>query len=129
MTTSTLSEQLLASPFGGELLDLARQVLPHLAEGGQLILKFLAGDITPATTCQFEKDLQQLLRALGRGIVTWVFNHVESPETEQGPEQMGYHDEFYRRRSVRKNRHGLASLFGHVPLLRMRYEPLEPGHL
>ena len=89
--------------------------------------EFLAAGPTPATTCQFEKDLQKLLREMGRLSVTWVYNHVESPATETSPEQVGYHSEFYRRRTLTKNRHGLGSLFGHVPLWRIRYEPLEPG--
>lgn len=126
MSTSTLSALLLATPFVGELLELVRQLLPTIRQVGQLIQEFRAAEPTPSTTCQFEKALQVLLRQVGRVIVAWVYNSLESPEA-QAPDQAGYEGELYRRRTLTKKRHGLATLFGVISLWRIRYEPLEPG--
>ena len=55
MSFSTLRTLVLATPFVGELVELAGQVLPMVAAIGRLIGAFRATAPTPAGTCQFEK--------------------------------------------------------------------------
>lgn len=127
MTISTVSTLLLATPFALRLLDLTVQLLPLIQKIGQLIINFRHSEVTAARTCQFEKDLQELLRHVGRVIVAWVYNHSEDPDLGVAPERIHYEGEWYRRRDVSKKRHGLATLFGVIDLWRLRYEPLEAG--
>lgn len=127
MTIFTLSALLVATPFATSLLPLAGQLLPLIGQIGRLIVDFRTGVVTPSRTCQFEKTLQDLLRQVGRVVVAWVYNSLESQEADQAPDQLGYEGEWYRRRSVSKNRHGVATLFGVVDLWRRRYEPFEAG--
>jgi hypothetical protein len=127
MSISTLRTPVPATPFVGELVGLADQVLPVEAAIGCLIQDFRAAQPTPTATCRFEKALAALLQRLGREIVSWVYNHLEGHETQQTVDQVGYEGEWYRRRTLTKNRHGIATLFGIIALWRVRYEPLEAG--
>jgi hypothetical protein len=127
MSISTLRSPVLATPFVGELVGLGDQVLSLVAAIGSLIQEFRAAPPTPARTDRFEKDLATLLQQLGREIVAWVYNHLECSEAEPAVDPLGYDGEWYRRRTLTKNRHGIATLFGTIALWRVRYEPLEAG--
>ena len=104
MSFSTLRTLVLATPFVGELVELAGQVLPMVAAIGRLIGAFRATAPTPAGTCQFEKSLAALLRLVGREIVAWVYNHLEHHETPPAAQHLGFDGEWYRRRTLTKSR-------------------------
>jgi hypothetical protein len=127
MTISTVTAPWLASPFATVLLPLAAQLQSLLLKTGTRIVDYRQGVITPATTCAFEKDLADLLRQLGRVIVDWTYNRLETDKVEEAPELAGLEGEFYRRRTHSRRRHGVATLFGVIGLWRIGYEPLEPG--
>lgn len=127
MTISTLTARLLASPLASALLPLAFELQGLLLKMGQGIVDYRQGEITPGTTCAFEKDLAGLLRQMGRVIVSWTYNRLEAEKVEEAPALAGLEGELYRRRTCSRRRHGVATLFGVVPLYRIGYESVEPG--
>ena len=127
MTISTVTARLLASPFASTLQSLVVQLLPALLEVGKRIEAYRGGDITPVTTCAFEKDLADLLREVGRVTVSWTYNLLEADKVEEAPALAGLDGELYRRRTRSRRRYGVATLFGNIALYRIGYEPLEPG--
>jgi hypothetical protein len=127
MTLSTISPLLLATPFAASLLDLTLQLLPLLVRLGQRIVAFRQGPITPGACHAFESELQKLLRDMGRVIVEWVYNHLESFDLSQVPELVKFDHNIYRRRPPSPRRDGIATLFGIISLWRIRYEPCDVG--
>jgi len=75
MNLSTICPVLLASPFVASLLELTIELLPWVVRLGQRLVTFRQGPITPVTSHAFERDVHDVLREMGRGIVQWVFNH------------------------------------------------------
>jgi hypothetical protein len=127
MTLSTICPLLLASPFAVALLELTGELLPLVAKVGLRILAFRKGPITPVTSHAFERDLQELLREIGRVIVQWVYNHLESSDLSQAPGLIRYDHNVYRRRPASPRRDGMGTLFGIISLWRIRYEPCDAG--
>ena len=85
---------------------------------------FRRGEISPITMFQFEKDLQDLLRELGRRIVQWAVNGLEPEERSEMPGQFRWDGDYYRRHHKSPLRN-LNCLFGPIKLLRYCYQPLE----
>src|SRR5579883_1572247 len=54
-----------------EVIEVARQRLQQLVED------FRSQPIAPLRTQQFEQQLQDALRELGRELVQWTYNHLE----------------------------------------------------
>ena len=86
---------------------------------------FRQGPITPAASHAFERDLQELLREMGRVIVQWVYNHLETSDLSQAPALIHFDHDVYRRRPASPRRGGIATLFGIISLWRIRYEPCD----
>ena len=127
MDLSTICPVLLASPFVASLLELTIELLPWVVRLGQRIVTFRQGPITPVTSHAFERDLQDLLREMGRVIVQWVFNHLETSDLSQVPGLVEFDHQVYRRRPRSPRRGGVATLFGIISLSRLRYEPCDAG--
>ena len=127
MNLSTICPVLLASPFVDALLELSIELLPWVVRLGQRIVTFRQGPLTPLTSHAFERDLQDLLREMGRVIVQWVFNHLETSDLSQVPALVHFDHHVYRRRPRSRRRGGLATLFGIISLSRIRYEPCDAG--
>jgi hypothetical protein len=127
MTLSTICPLLLATPFAVSLLELTNELLPLIAKVGRLILAFRMGPITPGTSHAFERDLQELLREMGRVMVQWVYNHLETSDLSQAPDLIRYDHDIYRRRPASPRRDGIGTLFGIISLWRIRYEPCDAG--
>ena len=110
MSMSTVAARLLASPFASTLLDLVVEMLPVVLKIGKRIVAFRSGDITPVTTCAFEKDLADLLRQAGRVTVSWTYNRLETAKVEEAPPLAELDGERYRRRTRHAvRRHCLVS--------------------
>src|SRR3954470_14947960 len=127
MSLSTISPLLLASPFAASLLELTVRLLPRIVRLGQRIVSCLRGPVTPSASRAFEQDLQEILREMGRIIVEWVINHLETNDTLQAPELVDFDGDVYRRRSRTPRRGGIATLFGVIALWRIRYESYDRG--
>jgi hypothetical protein len=123
MDHATGSRQLLATPFAHSLSALTVRLLPVIIPIGRLIVRFRRKDLTPQAAHQFETQLQQLVRELGRIIVAWTFNHLEPRQPQKMPKQMCSQGVRYRRRSKTPNRK-VATLFGTITLWRYLYQPL-----
>jgi hypothetical protein len=127
MSLSTLGPRLAATPFGAALLPLTSALLPRIVEIGQRIVAYRQGPITPVTTHAFETDLHRLLQELGRIVMQWVLNRLEPDDPDQAPASVGIDHSIYRRRAASPRRGGLATLFGLIALVRLRYEPYDAG--
>ena len=127
MSLSTICPLLVATPFATSLLDLTIELVPWIVRLGQCIVAFRQGAITPVTSHAFERDLQDLLRDIGRVIVQWVYNHLETSDLSQAPDVIHFDHDVYRRRPRSRRRGGIATLFGIIALWRIRYEPCDAG--
>src|SRR3954468_11690752 len=111
MDHTTVCATLLATPFAASLLPLTWQLLPVISRVAQLIVAFHAAEPTPSACHQFEAQLQAALRELGRIIVAWTFNHLETDARLLMPDHLRFDGDWYRRCSRTPNR-SVASLFG-----------------
>jgi hypothetical protein len=123
MDTCTRQPTLLATPFTGRCRELSQRVRAWLEDIARLVQHFLDEALTPTLSCQFERDLYQRVRSLGRAIWQWTLNQLEP---EEPPAEVCVGHESYRRRP-KSPRRNLDSLFGPVRLWRFRYEALTPG--
>ena len=121
MDHATSSRLLLATHFATSLLPLTARLVPVITELGRLIVSFRRADPTPQACHRFETGLQESLRELGRIIVEWTFNHLESHDRKDMPGQIESGGTWYRRRSKTPNR-SVATLFGTITLWRMLYQ-------
>ena len=80
MDHATVVATLLATPFAAALGPLTLRLLPVISRIGQLIVRFGATPLTPSACYQFETQLHDVLRELGRIIVEWTYNHLEPDE-------------------------------------------------
>jgi hypothetical protein len=112
---------LLATPFATSLLALTVRLVPVITQIGRLIVRFRRADLTPQACHQFETQLQEQLRELGRIIVEWTFNHLEPRDKKDMPNPICFQGVWYRRRSKTPNRK-VATLFGTITLWRMLYQ-------
>ena len=87
---------------------------------------FLSAPITPASTFEFETDLNRLLQECGRLVVQSVFNHIEPENPQDAPKHTQRDRQDYCRKNQKSpTRGGIATLFGSVDLQRCLYEPLQ----
>jgi hypothetical protein len=127
MSLSTICSPLLATPFVASLLELTTALLPLIVRLGQRIVSFRRGPITPVCAHAFETELQEILRDMGRTIVQWVYNHLETHDLSQAPPLIHFDHDVYRRRERSPLRNGFGTLFGVIALWRIRYEPWDRG--
>jgi hypothetical protein len=124
MDHATVAAALLATPFAASLLPLTRRLLPVIARIGQLIVVFRAGEPTPSACYQFETQLHDALRELGRVLVEWTYNHLEPDDHHLMPGHLRFDGDWYRRRDKTPNR-GVATRFGTITLWRYLYQPID----
>ena len=77
MDHATVAAALLATSFAAALLPLTLRLLPVISRVGQLVVNFRTAEPTPSACYQFETQLRDALRELGRIIVEWTYNHLE----------------------------------------------------
>lgn len=102
------------------------QLWPVLLRIARLVAAFRRSTLSPQAMFDFETQLRDLLREVGRLIVQWSINHLE-PE-DRLPQHMPplylWEGEYYRRRKKSSLRN-LNCLFGPIALMRFYYQPLE----
>jgi hypothetical protein len=123
MDYATCAALLVATHFANSLFPLTIRLIPVIAEVGRLITRFRKAELTPHACHQFETQLHDRLRELGRLIVEWTFNQIEPHDGRDMPNQMCFQGVWYRRRSKTPNRK-VATLFGTISVWRMLYQPL-----
>src|SRR5215210_3626797 len=77
MDHATATAALRATHFATSLFPLTVRLIPVIAQIGRLIVHFRRAEVNPQTCHQFETQLHELIRELGRIIVEWTFNHIE----------------------------------------------------
>ena len=115
MDDATLAAALLATPFAAALLPLTLQLLPVIARIGQLIVHFRATEPTPSACCQFETQLHDALRDMGRIIVEWTYNHLEPDDRHGMPGHLRCDGDWYRRRD-KPQPQGCHPVWDHHPV-------------
>src|SRR5262249_8613657 len=121
MDYATCSRLILATHFATSLCPSTVRLVPLLTQLGRTLVRFRRADLTPQACHQFEVQLQEQLRELGRIIVEWIFNHLEPHDRTDLPGQIEVRGTWYRRPSKTPNRSG-ATLFGPVTPWRMLYQ-------
>ena len=58
--------------------SLVMQLSGVLAQGTRLLARFIHAEPTPATTMAFERALSRLLREVGRRIMAWALNRLDT---------------------------------------------------
>jgi len=123
MDHATVAAALLATSFAAALLPLTLRLLPVITRVGQLVVNFRAAEPTPSACYQFETQLRDALRELGRIIVEWTYNHLEPDDRRLMPGHLRFDGDWYRRRDKTPNR-SVATLFGTIALWRHLYQPI-----
>ena len=107
------------------LEPLTLELSGSLAQGARLVEQFLHHEPSPETMARFEQQLAELLREVGRRILSWVLNRLEPERDDQAPSVVNFEGRLYRRR--RKYRGSIATTFGTVEVWRRLYEPRGRG--
>ena len=118
MIHPTPTRTLLTTTFGPLVLQLSGP----LARDTRLIEQFVQREPTPPHTLDFERQLSQLLREVGRRIMPWALNQLEPKAEDDAPSRIEFDHRLYRRRRQCPN--SVATLFGPVTLRRRLYEPI-----
>jgi hypothetical protein len=118
---ATCTALLSATHFATSLVPLTFRLVPVITEVGRLIVRFRKAEPTPSGCHQFETQLHDQLRELGRIIVEWTLNHIEPHDRKDMPNQICFQGVWYRRRCKTPN-HKVATLFGTITVWRMLYQ-------
>jgi hypothetical protein len=97
--------------------DFADVTVPGVDRLRQLVESYRAGPVSPLSTAQFEKDLQQAGRALLRDVVQWTYNQLEPAARAELPPQVQLEGNTYRRLAA-KTPQAVSTLFGAITLRR-----------
>jgi hypothetical protein len=81
MIHPTPTKTLLTTTFASLVMELSGL----LARGTRLLERFVKAEPMPATTMAFERELSDLLREVGRRIMTWTLNRLEPEADNEAP--------------------------------------------
>jgi len=81
----------------------------------------LARGLSPPAALQFERDLAELLREVGRVVLEFAYNQSEGERPEDLPPQVEHAAGTYRRLNAKTPNREVATLFGKITLLRHGY--------
>jgi hypothetical protein len=76
--------------------QLLLQLWPVVLRISRLVQQFRTQPVTRAATFHFESELQRLLIEVGRRIVQWTYNHLESADRSRLPPDLFWHNDHYR---------------------------------
>jgi hypothetical protein len=93
---------------------------PALARIRALVDGLRHGPLTPLAAAQFEKDLRQATRELGRLVTQWTYNHLEPAGVDACPPAV-HCDGSRFRRLPKKTPQPVDTLFGTIVLRRLGY--------
>lgn len=110
-----------AGQAGRTLSDVVADTVQGLLD---LVEKFRQQPVSPVGTHQFEQQLQDELRELGRSVVQWTYNHLEPAAVEGLAKQVRFEAGPYTRLNA-KTAQNAWTLFGQIRLWRVGYRPTE----
>ncbi len=108
-----------AGPAASHLTDVRKPVLQRLRD---LVADFRCRPVSPTRTQQFERQLQETLRELGRGIVQHTYNHLEPADVQALAKHVQFEASWYTRVNA-KTPQNAWTLFGQIRLWRVGYRP------
>jgi len=97
---------------------------PAVLRIARVVCQFTAQTASPQACFDFETRLQQLLCEMGRIIVQWKLNSLESRCPSDLPRDLFYQHDAYRRKRLSPTRN-LNCLFGKIRIQRWLYESSE----
>jgi hypothetical protein len=100
--------------------DLGDTLQPVLKSLQELVECFRRGPVSPTAAAQFEKDLQQVTREVGRVATQWTYNHLEAAAETSLPAAVDFEGNSYRRLG-KKTPQDVSTLFGVIRLWRLGY--------
>jgi len=105
-----------------ELRRIQEEISPKITA---VVIAFLTQGVSPQTTFQLEKDLERLLREIGRQTLETLFNRLEPEDPQSLPRHFTQQQQEYSRKQEKSNnRGGIGTCFGTIPLRRFSCEPL-----
>ncbi len=90
----------------------------------ELVRTLATKAIDPATAHEFENQLQEQLRELGRAATQWAYNALEPKERDSVPKHIHFDNNLYTRLN-RKTPQNVWTLFGQIKLWRFGYRPTD----
>jgi hypothetical protein len=100
--------------------DLPDVLEPVLSRVRDLVEHLRQTPLSPQAAAQFEKDLQQLTRELGRVVTQWSYNHLEPAATQDAPHEVHCAGSRFRR-LAKKTPQPIDTLFGTITVRRLGY--------
>jgi hypothetical protein len=100
--------------------DLPDVLDPTLGRVRDLVERLRQGPLSPLVAAQFEKDLQQLTRELGRVVAQWAYNHLEPAAAQDAPAAVHCAGSRFRR-LAKKTPQQVDTLFGTITVRRLGY--------
>jgi len=104
--------------------ELLVSLWPVVLRIARLVHQFTSETASPKDLFEFETKLQRLLCEMGRRIVQWKLNSIESRNRRDLPRSLLYQCDAYHRKRLSPTRN-LNCLFGKIRLWRWLYEPSE----
>ena len=106
--------------------ELSDAIAPALQRLHDLVDTFLQQSVSPIRTHDFEKQLQEMLRELGRAITQHTYNHLESADLRPLAKHLQWEGTAYTRLNA-KTPQNAWTLFGQIRLWRVGYRPTDKG--
>jgi hypothetical protein len=101
--------------------DWREVIAPELERMQQLVQEFLGQSVSPMQAHHFEQQMQQELRELGRNVVQWTYNRLES-DVDALAKHVWFEASEYTRLNA-KTAQSAWTLFGQIRLWRIGYRP------
>lgn len=108
-----------AGPAASDLTDVIEPVLQRLRD---LVEDFRRQAVSPTRTHEFERQLQETLRELGRGVVQHTYNRLEPADVQTLAKHVQFEGCSYTRLNA-KTPQNAWTLFGQIRLWRVGYRP------
>jgi hypothetical protein len=120
MATLTLGTASVDAAATDPTPDLNDAIEPALKRIAELIERFRGGLVSAVATAQFENELRDALRELGRAAIAWTYNRLEPATVSAMPPAVEFEGSRYRRLQ-KKTPQAVSTLFGTIRLQRLGY--------
>jgi hypothetical protein len=104
--------------------DLTEVIEPAVQRLGDLVEDFRRLAVSPTRTHEFERQLQETLRELGRGVVQHTYNHLEPADVQTLAKHVQFEGCSHTRLNA-KTPQNAWTLFGQIRLWRVGYRPTD----
>lgn len=122
MTYRTWIAVILTSGLEAELQQiLAERFQEHSQRLTEVALKLVLSGVSPTNVREFEQQLAESLRELGRQVLEEVYNRIEPEEANQLPHHVWHEAGGYRRLNKKTRNKHVSTLFGNIALWRYGY--------